>query len=194
MSENEDAKINLYIDGEDYSSYLQRVERQDVWNAIKDYGGKEKNPLPGFKANIDLTNIKDGKHTVTLHIISPLTNETIFKQERTIQVNKYESTMMLDYPKQGEMKKTDLYVEGWLMSEDENAKITLSIDGKDYSTYIERVEREDVWNDIEDYGGKETNPLPGYIANIDLTNIKDGTHTILVQAISPKTNEMLGET
>ena len=193
MSENEDAKINLYIDGEDYSSYLQRVERQDVWNAIKDYGGKEKNPLPGFKANIDLTNIKDGKHTVTLHIISPLTNETIFKQERTIQVNKYESTMMLDYPKQGEMKKTDLYVEGWLMSEDENAKITLSIDGKDYSTYIERVEREDVWNDIEDYGGKETNPLPGYIANIDLTNIKDGTHTILVQAISPKTNEMLCE-
>ena len=193
MSENKNAKINLYIDGVDYSNYLERVERPDVWKAVEAYGGKETNPLPGYTANIDLTNIKDGAHTVTLHIISPLTNETIFKQDRTIQVNKYESTMMLDFPKQGEVKKTNLYVEGWLMSENKDAKINVYIDKTDYSNYVERVERPDVWDAMEDYGGKETNPLPGYLANIDLTNIKDGTHTILVQAISPATNETLAE-
>ncbi len=193
MSENKNATITISVDGKDYSAYLQRVVRQDVWNAVSGCGGQESNPLPGFIANLDLSNIKDGTHRVVLQIMSPLTNEIIVKQEKIIKVNKYESTMMLDYPKQSQGEKTNLYIEGWLMSENKDAKINLYIDGKDYSSYLQRVVRQDVWNAVKDYGGKEGNPLPGFIANIDLTNIKDGKHTIAVKSISPTTGEILNE-
>lgn len=192
MSENKNPKIQLLLDGKDYSDKIQRTERQDVLNAVKnEYGGKESNPLPGFEANIDVSDIKDGNHQVTLIVSSPLTGEIINKQQKNITIHKYNSTMTWDYPKQNENEKQNLYIEGWVMSDNKDEKVILTIDGKDYSDQIKRVEREDVLNSVKGYGGKEKNPLPGFEANIDLKNIKDGKHTVQIKVISPKTNEIL---
>lgn len=191
MSEDKDAQVKLYIDGEDYSSEIQRTQREDVINAVKEYGGSSKNSNPGYQANVDLTNVKDGIHQVTIKVYSPNSEEIMCEHTRNIQVNKYDTLMCLDYPKNGENTNYNLYIEGWIMSEDKNATIYAYIDGIDYSNYIERTERKDVINAIKGYGGINKNTAPGFTANIDLGKFKDGIHTLIIKAISPNTEDLL---
>ena len=191
MTEDKDAQIKIYVDGKDYSSEVQRTQRKDVINAIKGYGGANKNPNPGYQAKIDLTNLKDGIHQFTIKVYSPNSDEYMCEHTRNIQVKKYDTLVCLDYPKNGGNTNYNLYVEGWIMSEDKDATIYAYIDGIDYSNYIKRTERKDVINAIKGYGGTNKNTTPGFTANIDLGKFKDGIHTLTIKAISPHTDDLL---
>ncbi len=195
MSEDRDAQIRVYIDQNNVSSSISRVQRPDVLKAISGYGGSTKNPTPGYKGTVDLSGIKDGAHTLTIQVYHAKTNEVMYSHKQTLNIKKYTSLVCLDEPKVNGNTNYMLHVKGWVLSDNPNAKVYVSVDGKDFTANVTRVERKDVLKAYPNsYGGSSKNAKPGFEANVDLAGIKDGTRTITLKIVSPKTNEILFQT
>ncbi len=184
MSENPNLEVKISIDDIDYSNQIQRVEREDVLKAVEGYGSSDTNKLPGFEGIIDSSNLSYGNHTVKIDIYMPDTNETAITEIRNITLRPKETLLNVDYPKINGNVNSDLYVEGWVMSEETDIQVRVKVNEKDYTSNIERVERTDVWNAIKDYGGKENNLLPGFIGTLDLSDLKDGQNTVRIEILS----------
>ena len=189
LSEDEEATLKVYIDNNLISDEINRYERNDVIKVVSGYGGKETNPTPGFNATIDTTALKDGQHTVTLKLVSRF-NKILAQESKKIIVHKYDARLVIEQPIVEQNVKTTVKVNGWALSEDKDDIIQIQIDGKTIGNAT-RYQRDDIFDVISGYGGKETNPLPGYNIDIDLSSIKDGNRKITVNVISAKTQEIL---
>ena len=77
MSENENIDIKLYINNHLVDTIERNEKREDVIKAILGYGGREKNPMPGFNKTIDISNYKTGSNKITIKVINKNTNEII---------------------------------------------------------------------------------------------------------------------
>ena len=58
--------IKAYIDKDEIE--VDRVERQDVLKVIKGYGDINTNPRPGFRKDIDITNLDYGTYTLKIEV------------------------------------------------------------------------------------------------------------------------------
>jgi len=186
LSEDTQAKIRISIDGKELTGLkINSEKRPDVLQLIPGYGGARLNPVPGFNANIDTSNLNDGNHTLKTEIISRK-GEVIASDTRTITVKKYEARMYIDSPR-SETIKTNLKIRGWRLSEDTQAKIRVSIDGKEQTGLkIESEKRPDVLKLIPGYGGAKLNPIPGFNINIDTSKLLDGKHILKTEIVSRK--------
>ena len=64
-------KIKAYVDEKEIASEnIFYYERMDVIKAIKGYGTQEQNPTPGFEVKINTKELKEGKHTFKLNVVS----------------------------------------------------------------------------------------------------------------------------
>lgn len=185
MSDDELVKIKLLIDGvEQKNIEFNRTQRDDVIQAIKGYGTAEQNPLPGYNTQVDLSYLSDGKHTVTVQAIS-ITGEVIATATKTVEVDKYRADASIETPVVMGQAKSKLTVSGWLMTTDKEATINIYLnDKKQTITQLTRTERQDVINAIQGFGGIEENPLPGYVAQVDISNFNDGKYTLKVEVVS----------
>ncbi len=181
LSEDKNAKVEVKIGNQTYQT--SRQERQDVLNAIQGYGGKEINPTPGFKTTISTEKFKDGNNTINI-VITGKTGETIKQISRNIIVHKYDGMVNIDEPSVTMVNGNSIKVQGWELSESKNSNIKIYIDNKQVSTTISRQERQDVLNAVKGYGGKETNPTPGFMANIDISSLGEGKHILKVSTLS----------
>lgn len=75
MSESANSQVELYIDGKKFNTTFTRLSRNDVVNGISGYGDATTNPTPGFSSTINLSNIADGEHTMTVKLISSFGDE-----------------------------------------------------------------------------------------------------------------------
>ena len=185
MSEDTDNTVEVELNGTTYKT--TRQSRPDVLNAISGYGNRS-NKTPGYIANINTKNIKDGKYTVKIRVKSK-SGETLTEQTRNITIKKYETLLQYDTPKNNAKVKTTLAVEGWVLSEDSNNVVKVEFNGKTYETT--RQVRADVLKAVQGFGGSKTNKTPGYKAQIDTSNIKDGTYNLTIKVLNTKTNETL---
>ena len=62
--------LKLFIDDEPITKNIERKKAQDVYNAIKGYGGEELNPEPRFIVNIDFSKYSLGNHKFKAQVIS----------------------------------------------------------------------------------------------------------------------------
>lgn len=195
MTNDLKATINIYIDGNKQKNLdIEREERTDVLNAIKGYGGVEKNPTPGYKTWINLKNIPDGMHTITIEIRSR-EGEILVQENRKFELKKYVAKTDIDSPNGKDIIPTNMKIRGWYMSDDTDAIIKIYVDNKEISNVsIKREKRLDVLNVIKGFGDKNTNPEPGYIGNIDMSNVTDGKHTYTVKIFSKSGREIASET
>lgn len=194
MSDDTNATIKAYIDGKEQKiSSIERKERKDVINAIQGYGNANQNPKPGYNVKLNIGDFSDGIHTLKSAVISS-NGRVIATDERKVEINKYKATGCIDIPiPLGQARKT-LYVSGWVMTNDKDSKIKMYIDEKEQKiNNLKRVEREDVIKAIPGYGGKESNPTPGYKAEIDVSKFSDGIHTLKVEVISSEGKVMYSE-
>ena len=77
MADTQNIDINLYID-DNFVKKLQRNEqREDVIKAIIGYGGREKNPIPGFEDTIDISKLEGKKYKIKIEVINNETNELL---------------------------------------------------------------------------------------------------------------------
>ena len=191
MSNLQNKKVEIYIDGKQIEN-IEPEEREDVLNAIKDYGGRELNPTPGFKVTVDSKNLYVGKHVILIRIINANNNQTINKQERIFEIKKLNSFIQIDGPSGEVTRNKKMLIQGWSMSNITDKKIEIYIDDQKIEN-TETEEREDVLNAIKGYGGRELNPTPGFKAVVDNTKLTSGKHKITVKLLDSNSNEIIGE-
>lgn len=101
--------------------------------------------------------------------------------------------MYLDEAKNGTIyyKKDKINVRGWKMANVSNTKIIAYLDGtaidENAITYAERL---DVIQGVIGYGNAKQNPTPQYNFEIDTTNLTEGKHTIKIDTIDSKGDEI----
>ena len=183
MSNDKYADIKVYVDGiEQQIKNYAREKRTDVIKAIKGYGTEKENPLPGFKADIDLSNFLEGEHILKIDVLTGK-GKIITTLEKKIYLDKYKTKIYIDSPVRDQVVKTTLQLEGWIMSSGENSNIKVYIDDKEIKNIeIKRREREDVINAIKGYGTEKENPLPGFVAEINTSYLLEGKHTLKILA------------
>ena len=187
MTDDIEAQLKIYIDGQEQQIIeTKRTERKDVISAITGYGSQTQNPAPGYSLKINLENIKDGSHELSLKVISR-EGIIIAEDARTIKIEKYKAKMYLENPYGNKIVKPEFEIGGWVMATDKNVTINAYIDGqKQEIKNLIRKERNDVVNAITGYGDITTNPTPGFEGTIQLSNISEGTHTFKIEVISPE--------
>ena len=172
------ATLKIYIDGKDTNTDISRVEREDVLKAVPGYGGRVSNPKPGFTATLDLSKVTYGNHTIK-YVVLDENGIELQKVEKTVTIdNRTKAKMCVDEPSGNYIDGKIANVAGWFLCSDTSAKLKIYIDGKDTNTDISRVEREDVLRAVPGYGGRVSNPKPGFTATLDLSKVTYGNHTI----------------
>ena len=174
--------IKVFIDNDEVQ--VDRVERPDVLKAIKGYGTITTNPTPGFLKNISITNYSYGTHTLKINVLD--TNNNLI-QTTTRQFNRVKPKTLtnIDYPRVNEEVTDNLNVKGWIMSTS-NTSIKVYIDNNEIQ--VDRVERPDVLKAIIGYGNASTNPTPGFIKNINITNLSYGNHILKINVLDSSNN------
>ena len=187
MTDDIESQLKIYIDGQEQQIIeTKRTERKDVISAITGYGSQTQNPAPGYSLKINLENIKDGSHELSLKVVSR-EGIIIAEDARTIKIEKYKAKMYLENPYGNKIVKPEFEIGGWVMATDKNVTINAYIDGqKQEIKNLIRKERNDVVNAITGYGDITTNPTPGFEGTIQLSNISEGTHTFKIEVISPE--------
>ena len=187
MTDDIESQLKIYIDGQEQQIIeTKRTQRTDVISAITGYGSQTQNPAPGYSLKINLENIKDGSHELSLKVISR-EGIIIAEDTRTIKIEKYKAKMYLENPYGNKTVKPEFEIGGWVMATDKNVTINAYIDGqKQEIKNLIRKERNDVVNAITGYGDITTNPTPGFEGTIQLSNISEGTHTFKIEVISPE--------
>ena len=187
LSEDSEATVEVQFNGKTYKP--ERQARTDVFKVVSGFGGTATNKTPGYKINIDTSNMKDGTYDVKV-IVKSRTGEIIAQQSRKVAIRKYETLLQYDTPIQNVKIKRNFQVQGWVLSEDSEATVEVQFDGKTYTP--EREVRNDVFGVVSGFGGKTTNKTPGYRVIINTEKVKDGTHEVKV-IVKSRTGEILAQ-
>ena len=181
MSDDQEGKLKFFIDDVEVTSDTLRYAREDVVNSVKGYG-EIANTNPGFTTVIDLTPYSYGEHTLKTFYYNR-NDEIIATSSKKIKIIKPKTIINLDFPSNNQMVTSNVYLNGWMMSEDKKTSLEVLVDDEKVETSIERIARDDVISTIKGYGGVAENETPGYLAKPDLSNLYDGKHTITIKAV-----------
>ncbi len=191
MSKSKNSKLDILVDGKKVESEISRQSRQDVINAISGYGGRNENQTPGYIAKINISNISNGKHTLTVRALKEDGKTVLKEQKLNFKVGIYDTLIWIDTPSENSTQYKKINVTGWVMSDYSNNKIKILIDNKEQNIDILRQKRQDVINAISGYG-ESLNKTPGYTAEIDISKLSSGTHKFTLNVYT--TNGQLLET
>ena len=180
--------IKIYIDSNEVPN-VERYQRNDVIRAITGYGNATTNPTPGYKVEYDASKIMDGTHILKIIVYEKNTTNQIKVDTKSISLKKHKITSYIDNPLDNALGET-IKINGWVMSTNNNNSIEIQIDGNNVGN-VERYQRNDVLKAITGYGDITTNPLPGYLAFYNASNLNDGKHFLKVTIKDANTNEIL---
>ena len=112
LSTCSDRTIQILLDGTVQDVDIPTRERPDVLSAVSGYGGADTNAEPGFKATLDLSNVSDGEHTLTIRILAN-TGEILAEENRNLNIQKYQTYLNIDYPNTNYIDTNTLEINGW---------------------------------------------------------------------------------
>ena len=69
MTDIADAQLQLLVNDEVAETQITRIERLDVIEAVKGYGGEEKNPQPGFQMIVDFSAFEIGETNLKIQAV-----------------------------------------------------------------------------------------------------------------------------
>ena len=180
MSNYKDKIIEIKVDGMEQE--VETRERPDVISAIEGYGGIERNPEPGFKVLMDVSNFEDGIHTMSVRILTQ-DGKVLAEETRNFTLVKYPTMIYIDTPSQGHITGRDtINLSGWIMSAYDDVTLKIYLNDVQIEEEITRKARPDVVNSVEGYGDITTNPTPGFGVEILLTSYPEGNYTFRVVA------------
>lgn len=189
MSEDPNVSLKILVDGRNVNFTTKRYKREDVLNAITEYGERSINVTPGFESEVDIRGYGLGDHTILIQLITPKTGEVIAYQTKTIKLIQPKVKYCIENINISKTGET--IIKGWVMSEDPNVNLNVSINDQVYSQNIVRLNREDVLNSITEYGGRSTNTKPGFIINISSGNINYGIKNIITKIVSERSQVLV---
>ena len=185
VSEDSNATLRFFVDGNLVENNLNRILREDVDDKVSpNFGGKNTTPNAGFSYQLNVNNFSIGSHIIRLEEVSRY-GDLITAQEKVfnIKTKKYLGEMCLDYPTYNSTyeQASNINVAGWAVSQDELAKVNIYIDGN-FISEASRYYREDVIYFVNKYDGKTVNA--GFGKRISTSGLSVGSHKITVYEIS----------
>ena len=185
VSNDEAAYMLVYINGREPISFSTiRTQREDVNQLISpQYGGTETTPNAGFTMFVDISNLTDGVYDLTVLEVSRyhkiICQSTI---KLSVVTPNYAGKMYVEAPVENRRYSSGrLTICGWALSEDCNDSVKVYLDGKEVAI-AERREREDVLATLNnnEFGGRDSNPYPGFYSEIITRGLNEGMHTISI--------------
>ena len=191
LSEDVNREVTALIDNIDVTQNLKFQQRDDVVKAVQGYGGVLTNKTPGFYGEIDVLNLDEGEHNLTIRVRDVETRKTIGEKIVKFFVKNYESLIWIDTPAVDSTVKNKVSINGWNLSEDAERIVKAYIDDKDVTTQLKFQKRDDVVNAIQGYGGAKTNATPGFYGSVDVSGLKDGQHELKIVLEDKNTTKQL---
>ena len=191
LSEDVNREVTALIDNTDVTQNLKFQQRDDVVKAVQGYGGVLTNKTPGFYGEIDVLNLDEGEHNLTIRVRDVETKKTIGEKIVKFFVKNYESLIWIDTPAVDSTVKNKVSINGWNLSEDAERTVKAYIDDKDVTTQLKFQKRDDVVNAIQGYGGAKTNATPGFYGSVDVSGLKDGQHELKIVLEDKNTTKQL---
>ena len=191
LSEDLNREVTALIDNTDVTQNLKFQQRDDVVKAVQGYGGVLTNKTPGFYGEIDVLNLDEGEHNLTIRVRDVETKKTIGEKIVKFFVKNYESLIWIDTPAVDSTVKNKVSINGWNLSEDAERIVKAYIDDKDVTTQLKFQKRDDVVNAIQGYGGAKTNATPGFYGSVDVSGLKDGQHELKIVLEDKNTTKQL---
>ena len=188
MSNLPSKKVEIYLDDKKIDNVTYQ-KRDDVINAIKDCGTKEQNPTPGFFKIIDGSNLKIGKHTITVKVTDLETSKET-KTIKNFEIIQLQTRIQIDTPSNVVYKNNNMIIEGWVMSNLADKKVEVYVDDKKINN-VTYQERKDVISAVTGYGTINENKTPGYKASFNNYSLNYGEHMIVVTVINTNTNNIV---
>ena len=183
--------LKTYIDDKEVNYNYERIDREDVLNAVKGYGDEKINSTPGFKGVIDASLITDGNHTIRVDLLNKK-GKVITTSKNSFNLHKFKTIGIIDDPANNlNLYGTNLTVNGWVLSESDDYSVQILINDKVVANDLNYITREDVYNYyVNDFNISSAENI-GFTSNIDVSNIKDGNINISMNVINNKTNEVI---
>ena len=180
LSTEPNTKIEVYIDnGKIEDLDIQVGYYWDILSVVKGYGTYEENPNPIFTINIPVTQFTSGNHTLKLQFV--MEDGTVL-EKLEYKLVEYKTRMNIDLPTdRGSITNEEHPVSGWVMTTMPGTEVRLLIDGVYRDEVAIRIQRQDILDYVPNYGGKEINPLPGFVFMVDFSKISLGMHQIVVR-------------
>ena len=191
LSEDANREVTALIDNIDVTQNLKFQQRDDVVKAVQGYGGVLTNKTPGFYGEIDVLNLDEGEHNLTIRVRDVETRKTIGEKIVKFFVKNYESLIWIDTPAVDSTVKNKVSINGWNLSEDAERIVKAYIDDKDVTTQLKFQKRDDVVNAIQGYGGAKTNATQGFYGSVDVSGLKDGQHELKIVLEDKNTTKQL---
>lgn len=178
-----ESEVELVVDNEKIYNNVSRYERNDISNYK--YGDSTTNKESGFFTTLDITDLKDGYHFLTVNVYSlGVARELVTTKTVKFKMKKYDGLLYLDSPVTS-LFSTSIVLEGWEMSEVGDSYLKYYIDNIDVTNTLasetERYRRDDVLTAVKNYGDEEVNKTPGYKTTIDLSLLGEGNHEIEIK-------------
>ena len=181
--------LEVYVDDTKVEN-IERIKRDDVINAIKDYGDETTNPTPGFLKIHNIDTLDYGNHILKIKALD--TNNNVIKEETVKFKKKNPNTLInIDYPNT-KVEGESLLIQGWVMSTTNNY-IKTYIDDIEVTENITRGKRSDVLKVVQGYGNESTNLTPGYKGEYDISDYEDGSYSIKIVIKDEGTKEIIKE-
>ena len=174
-----DITVQIKIDNDDFDFSISRLKREDVLKAIVGYGGREKNPTPGFEGTVNISNLKNGVHLLEVFYYK----DGILLSQNSVKFNKINNRakLYLDYPSNNDIFANEIILNGWLMTNTTYGSINVLIDNIKSDFSLQKSVRKDVIKKITGYGNSELNKEPGFNISINSENLSDGIHSLVIQ-------------
>ena len=184
VSDDPNAKINVYINGSCWIKDIKRTYRSDIVSISNQYGGVTKNA--GYEGTINILDLPEGTHLLKVEQIDSKGQViSIFERNIIIQREKFRGVICIDSPISGQLyNKTNhtLQISGWTLSTDAGDNVQIKINGVVQN--VSRFERSDVNSGANEYGGVSKNKTPGYKCSVDVSNYGEGIYNIEINIIS----------
>ena len=185
LSEIENLNLKIYIDDNEVT-IDSFTKRDDIFKVLT-WFKKDQNPNPGYVTNVDIKNLKYGKHTIKVQIVD---NNNVVLNKRTTEFikEKPKSLINIDFP--DGTTKYNVFVKGWYTVEYENTKSEVYIDDVLLED-VENSKRPDVFKVYPSYEEYMTNSYPGYATHYNMQDYSDGNHKITVKIINTDNDDII---
>ncbi|SMC20960.1 Beta-N-acetylglucosaminidase [Clostridium acidisoli DSM 12555] len=181
LSENGVKSVQVALDGGNVQNATLGGARPDVANFYQGYTGGANS---GYSANLDISTLSYGTHTVTV------TSTGNDGSTRTLDVAIYKANLnsnnlparlWIDSPQSNSKQSSNqLNVSGWALSQNGVKSVQVAVDGKGAQNATLGGARPDVANFYQGYTGGANS---GYSTNIDISSLSYGIHTVTVTSI-----------
>ena len=182
VSNDKNSYLLVSIDGKPCSYTLDRTIREDINTVISPaYGGVATTPKAGFSINLDINNLFEGKHIITIMEVSRF-DKILASLQIPINIStpNYPALMNLETPVQNRRYRSGwLEVKGWAITESKNDFVDIYLDGN-YAVRAEGKERSDVVDVYQGQFGVNNNSKPGFYSQVNTSMLGEGTHTLKV--------------